>query len=275
MAPPDTSAPPRDLVEAWSSSAQAILDLMRTLSDDQFSLQTDLPGWTVHDVLAHLAHLESELAGDEPVLAAPDQVPADARGNAFRAYTERGVAARREESPAVLIEQLDDAVRRLRDTIGGDRPADPPASFPRPGTTWASLLNDRVVDYWMHEQDIRHAIGRAGGWDSPGSAVTVSGFFRALPFVVGRKVRPPAGTTVAWSVTDSSGTRSVTVEMGDDGRARPVDVAAEDADVELTMPVEDFVLACGGRRPPQRLAIEVRGDEELGSTVAVAMAVTP
>jgi uncharacterized protein (TIGR03083 family) len=275
MADSDASTPPRDLVEAWSSSAQAVLDLVRTLSKDELSLETDLPGWTVRDILAHLAHLECELAGDEPVLADEDQVPADARENAFRSYTERGVAARREEMPAVLIEQLDDAVHRLRATLDSDRPADPPASFPRPGATWAALLHDRVIDYWMHEQDIRQAVGRSGGWDSPGADVTIGSFWQALPFIVGKKVRPPAGTTVAWSVTDSSGTRSVTIEMGDDGRARPVDVPADEADVALKMPVEDFVLACGGRRDPAQLAIEVRGDDDLGSAVLAAMPVTP
>jgi len=76
-------------------------------------------------------------------------------------------------------------------------------------------------------------------------------------------------------VTGSSGTRSVTVEMGDDGRARPVEVPTEQADVALTMPVQDFVLACGGRRDPARLAIDVAGDDNLGSAVVAAMAVTP
>ncbi len=275
MAAPDTSTPPRELVEAWSGSAQAVLDLVRTLGDDDFSLETDLPGWTVHDILAHLAHLECELAGDDPVLADEDEIPAEARGTGFRAYTERGVAARREDLPAALIGQLDDAVSRLRVRLDGNDPAHPPTSFPRPGTSWASVLRDRVIDFWMHEQDIRRAIGRSGGWDSAGAEVTIGGFRTALPFVVGKKVRPPAGTTIAWSVTGSSGTRSVTVEMGDDGRARPVEVPTEQADVALTMPVQDFVLACGGRRDPARLAIDVAGDDNLGSAVVAAMAVTP
>jgi hypothetical protein len=41
------------------------------------------------------------------------------------------------------------------------------------------------------------------------------------------------------------------------------------------MPVQDFVLACGGRRDPARLAIDVAGDDNLGSAVVAAMAVTP
>lgn len=275
MAPADTSAPPSDLVDAWSTSAQAVLDLLRTLADDDFSRPTDLPGWTVHDVVAHLAHLESELAGDEPALADEDAIPVDAKADAFRAYTERGVAARRDDLPAVLIDTLDDAVGRLRETLASSAPSGPPASFPRPGTTWAALLRDRVVDFWMHEQDVRRAVGRSGGWDSAGAALTIDTFRSALPFVIGKKVRPPAGTTVAFTVTEDDGTWQVAVAVGDDGRARPVDMAPDEAQVALKMPVEDFVLACGGRRDPDRLAIEVRGDADLGAAVAAAMPVTP
>jgi uncharacterized protein (TIGR03083 family) len=275
MAASDTSTSQRELVEAWSASAQAVLDLVRTLGDAEFARPTDLPGWTVHDILSHLAHLECELAGDEPVLADEESVPDDARGDAFREYTERGVAARRDELPAALIEALDGAVVRLRETLASDEPAGPPASFPRPGTTWNSLLHDRVLDYWMHEQDIRRALGRSGGWDSPGAALTINTFRSALPFIVGKKVRPPAGVTVAWSVTGSGGTWETAVAVGEDGRAGRVNVAADDADVALTMPLEDFVLACGGRGDPADLAIEVRGDADLGSRVIAAMPVTP
>lgn len=275
MGSSDTPSPARDLVDAWSASADAVLALVRTLSEDDLERETDLPGWTVRDIVAHLAHLESELAGDEPVLADETMVPADARGDAFRAYTERGVAARRDEPAAVLIDQLDDAVQRLRDQLSSDDPGQPPASFPRPGTTWSSLLRDRVIDYWVHEQDIRAAVGRSGGWDSPGAEITLASFTSALPYVLGKKVRPPSGTTVAWSVTGHDGTSNVVVAVGEDGRAHRSDASPEDVDVTLEMPVEDFMLACAGRRDPDRLAIEMRGDTDLGAAVVASMAVTP
>lgn len=275
MGSSDTPTPARDLVDAWSASADAVLALVRTLSEDDLERETDLPGWTVRDIVAHLAHLECELAGDEPVLADETTVPADARDDAFRAYTERGVAARRDEPAAVLIDQLDDAVQRLRAQLTSDDPGQPPASFPRPGTTWSSLLRDRVIDYWVHEQDIRAAVGRSGGWDSPGAEITLASFTSALPYVLGKKVRPPAGTTVAWSVTGPDGTSHVVVAVGDDGRAHRVDASPEDVDVTLEMPVEDFMLACAGRRGPDRLAIEMRGDTDLGAAVVASMAVTP
>ena len=272
---PDTSTALTSLVQAWSTSAEAVLELVRHLDDDELAAATDLPGWSVRDIVAHLAHLESELAGGDRVLAGDDAIPADALGDPFRAYTEKGVAARRDRPWSELLVELEEAVARLRATLAADPPPDPPASFPRPGTSWEPLLRDRTFDYWMHEQDIRRAVGRPGGWDSLGAEVTVRQFRAALPFVVGKKVRPPAGTAIAWTVTRPGGVDDVTITMGEDGRARPVEQSAADADVRVSMSVEDFVLACGGRRPPDELDATVDGDAALGQAVLAAMSVTP
>jgi uncharacterized protein (TIGR03083 family) len=272
---PDTPTRSADLVQAWSASADAVLELVGHLDDHELVAATDLPGWNVRDILAHLAHLESELAGEASTLADESEIPADARDDPFRAYTERGVAARRARTTTELIAELERAVHVLRQTLEADEPGDPPASFPRPGTTWEPLLRDRTLDYWMHEQDIRRAVGHPGGWDSPGAELTVRQFAAALPYVVGKKVRPPAGTTVAFTVTRPAGADEVTIAVGEDGRARVVDVGADDADVHLSMSVQDFVLACGGRRSPDQLDATVDGDAALGAAVLAAMSVTP
>lgn len=269
------SATLRPLVEAWSASASSVLDLLTTLSEDDFATATDLPGWTVRDIVAHLAHLESELAGGEPVLADESEIPADARDDAFRSYTERGVAARRSRSTAELLAELTSAVDRLRTTLDAPEPPAPPASFPRPGRTWEPLLRDRTFDFWMHEQDIRRALDREGGWDSPGALLSIATLRAAIPYVVGKKVRPPAGSTIAITIEGTDWADTVTVNVGDDGRAREVAAGAEAPDAGLTMTAQDFVLAGGGRRDPATLEVEVTGDTDLARRVLTSLAVTP
>jgi uncharacterized protein (TIGR03083 family) len=274
MSTPSTSAL-RSLIDAWSASAQAVLDLVESLDEENLDLATDLPGWTVRDIVAHLAHLESELAGGDRVLASDDAIPADALGDPFRTYTEKGVAARRDRPWSELVVELEGAVARLRETLAANPPPDPPADFPRPGTSWEPLLRDRTVDYWMHEQDIRRAVQRPGGWDSPGAAVTLRVLQASLPFVVGKKVRPAVGTTVGWAVSTPSGTEDWVVRMEDDGRARPCEVTVADADASLSMSAEAFVLAGGGRAAPETLDVGLGGDVDLASRVLAAMTVTP
>jgi uncharacterized protein (TIGR03083 family) len=247
MGTPSTSAL-HNLVDAWSASAQAVLDLVQTLNEDDLDRATDLPGWTVRDIVAHLAHLESELAGREPVLASDDEIPEDARADPFRAYTEKGVAARRGRAWSELLVELEGAVATLRETLAVDPPPDPPASFPRPGATWAALLHDRVIDYWMHEQDIRQAVGRSGGWDSPGADVTIGSFWQALPFIVGKKVRPRPAPRLPGRVTTRPGRARSPSRWVTTGGRGPVTSRPTKPTSLLKMRVEDFVLACGGRR---------------------------
>lgn len=274
MAATDADSPLAPLVAAWSSAADDVLALTATLDDEAMATPTDLPGWTVLDVLAHLAALEAELAGD-PVLEVPDDaIPADALSDPFRAHTERGVAARRGRSAAQVRAELASAVERRRASLATDLPSDPNA--PAAGVAgetwpWETLLRNRVIDLWMHEQDIRRAVDRPGGFDSLGAQVTVMSFAVAMPFVLGRRVKPAPGTVVRWRVGEGADAWDVAVRMDDDGRARVVgsDVPA---DAEILMSTEEFVCACGGRG---EVSPAITGDTDLARQVLGSMAVTP
>ena len=47
-------------VLAWQSTTRDVIDLLRSLGDDEWSQPTDCPGWTVHDVLAHMVATAEE-----------------------------------------------------------------------------------------------------------------------------------------------------------------------------------------------------------------------
>ena len=274
MAETDADSPLAPLVAAWSSAADDVLALTAALDDEAMATPTDLPGWTVQDVLAHLAALEAELAGD-PLLEVPDDaLPSDALANPFKAHTERGVAARRGRSAAQVQAELASAVERRRTALAADLPSDPnaPAAGVAEETwSWETLLRNRVIDLWMHEQDIRRAVGRPGGFDTLGAQVTVMSFAVAMPFVLGRRVKPASGAVVRWRVGEGADAWDVAVRMDDDGRARVVgsDVPA---DAEILMTTEDFVCACGGRR---EVSPAITGDTDLARRVLESMAVTP
>jgi hypothetical protein len=90
--------------------------------------------------------------------------------------------------------------------------------------------------------------------------------------VVGKRVAPPAGTTVRLEVPDFGQRWAVTV--GDDGRAVPVPEDL-DAAVTITLDAEDFVVLAGGRRGVEATSPSYAGDEVLGRTVLENLAVTP
>lgn len=262
----------RGYVDAWSVTCEETIELLRGLAPDDWDRPTDLPGWDVRAVAAHLAHLESELAGTEQ---RPVEVPElDHVRSPMSRYTEMGPIARRDLDSAEIVDELARSVEARRSELAADPPTDPAGAPPRtPGGMpwdWQTLLSNRVVDVWMHQQDVRRAVGRPGGLDSPGAAHTVGVFARALGFVVGKKVGAPPGTVVAVEVRDTTG---FAVRVGDDGRAVPCDPTI-DATVRIGLGLEEFVVLSGGRRPRDSVEVAVTGDEDLGAKVLAALAVT-
>jgi uncharacterized protein (TIGR03083 family) len=253
-----------------------VVTLLRSLDDSDWSRPTDLPGWDVKGVASHLAHLESELAGvKQKRVELPER---DHYTAPTSMYTELGLVARADLTGAEITDELEECARSRHEQLRADPPTDgkgdPPRTPGKIGWDWETLLSNRVVDVWMHDQDIRRAVGRPGDMNTPGAAHTVVTFTRAFPYAVGKRVAPPAGTTVVLDVTGVSPVH-LAVEVNDSGRAVPLTTDPESPTVSLRMDVETFVVLAGGRRPASELSVGIEGDAELGGRILKAMAVTP
>lgn len=263
-----------ELVETWREAIAEFVALARDIPEDQWELPTDLDGWSVKDNVAHTAHLEAVLAG------APEEsiaVEGAAHVTGLTGlYTEQGVVARRGRDMAALADEIEQAAATRYAALRADPPTDGASKPPKtPGDVgWSTerLLSNRPLDVWMHEQDIRRAIGRPGGFDSAAARHTIAVFGVALPLVVGKRVAPPAGTTVRVDVPEAG--QSWTVAVGDDGRAALVD-AEESPAVRITLGAEDFILLAGGRRGVDATSADIEGDDALGRVVLANLTVTP
>jgi len=261
------------LVELWHRACLDLVSLAREIPREQWDLPTDLDGWCVKDNVAHTAHLEAVLAG------APEETLEVAEAPHLKSlmsyYTEQGVLARRDRDMESVAAEIEQAVATRYAALLAEPPTDPKAAPPRTpgGVPWdfQTLLSNRPLDVWMHEQDIRRAIGRPGGFDSPVADHVLRTFGRALPMVVGKRVAPPVGTTVRLEVPEKE--LGWSVRVGDDGRAAPADDA--EATTTVTLTPEDFVVLAGGRRPPSATQPRITGDEEIGRRLLESLAVTP
>jgi uncharacterized protein (TIGR03083 family) len=270
----DDSGHLHELVEVWRHACADFLTLVRDLSPEEGELPTDLAGWSVRDNVAHTAHLEAVLAGaPEETLEVPEAAHLT---GPMSHYTEQGVLARRDRGLGELADEIEAAVATRYAALQADPPTDGSAAPPRTpgGAPWdtRTLLSNRPLDVWMHDQDVRRATGRPGGYDSPAATHVLHVFARALPMVVGKRLAPPPGTVVRLAIPEAGLSRTVLV--GPDGRA----AAAEDGTVPtttVTLSAEDFVVLAGGRRPPEATAAVVEGDEQLGRRLLASLAVTP
>jgi uncharacterized protein (TIGR03083 family) len=258
------------LAETWGSLAEACFEL----SETEWALPTECPGWDVKDQLSHLIGIEQAIMG-EPV---PDWSGplGDHVKNDFAAANEPYVAVRRPLSgPAVRAEFVAVMAARLAQ-LDALTPAEWAAIgwSPMGQVPHAEFMTARVYDSWVHEQDVRRALDRPGGSGNAASAISLRRIQDAMPFVVGKKAGCADGTAVRFHVTgpgEDARTFTIVVEGG---RARPV--GADDAPtVTLILSSIDFTrLGCGRATAAQvdaEAGIDLDGDLEVGRSVLAAM----
>jgi uncharacterized protein (TIGR03083 family) len=261
-------------VEAYLDAVRGMLELARTLTDDEWWAATDLPAWNVFDNVAHVVAVEDELAGRSVSSSIHDWSQFPHATTPFQQYTEVGVEARRGLPPEELVAELESLVEeRSRQLTSA--PETPDAEMRGPAGMVgpvSRVMGTRTLDVWAHEQDVRRAIGRPPRMVGPAAEASLRRMVDALPIVVAQQAEAPAGSAVRVVVTGEP-RAAVTVRVDDEGRGVRDDEADPDAVLELDL--ERLQLLFCGRRPPTSVAVDVQGDTTLAERVISALAVTP
>jgi uncharacterized protein (TIGR03083 family) len=237
------------------------------LGEHEWKLPTDLPGWTVQDNLAHMIGTERMLQGLPA--AAPSTELGSYVKNPIGQFNEAEVAARRANTGSEVLAEWN-ALAELR--LATLRAADD-SSFAKemmnptgPGTM-ADFLQIRVLDCWIHEQDMRRAVERPGHMAGPAAEHTIDRLVRTIPIVVGKRAATPEGGAV---ILDISGGvhRHVVCEVNG-GRAAIVEAATHEPLATIRIDPEAFIILATGRRSVESIAdrIAISGDESLGRRV--------
>ncbi len=258
-----------DVVTLQKQAFQTLDDLCSSLTDEEWGRDTECPGWTVKDNLSHIIGTESAAFLGRP---APDHV-VDAKPwirNPGGQANEVQVDYRRPRTPAEVLAEFREVVAERTKQLDALSEDDLNAESWTPigQATVRDFLAIRVMDVWVHEQDIRRAVGKPGGYGDDVAALAYGRHASAMPFVVGKKVAPPEGTTV---VFDVEGFPPLAVEMTSP-RASTVDVPDEPT-TTLHMTHETFTRLSCGRGDPADVArdVKIEGDEALGRQVATSM----
>jgi uncharacterized protein (TIGR03083 family) len=282
---PQHPVPPSDLaglVVAFAQTAQAVVDLGRGCTEDDFARHTECPWWSVQDQVSHVAALESAFAGEPPLRVEVPDLP-HLRSDIAR-FMESGVHARRGRSGAEVVEELAGLLPRRIAAL-----SDPALTLdtviesaigPRPAGAFVGL---RVSDVWCHEQDIRAALDMPLALETAGAALFTSRVLGALPMIVARKAAVPVGQTVLVEVTGPvHGTAAVRVEQrtgpGSDGRPHGVVVepdAGSGPVTRITLSTEAFTRRGAGRRDLATTPYAVSGDPAIAAAVVEHLVITP
>ena len=258
---------PTDTIDKLEAIWHSVSALGAQLDEGQWKLPTDLAGWTVQDNLAHLIGTERRLQG-LPAAPMPAEM-GDHVKNPIGQFNEAEVESRRSHTGAEVLAEWNELAELRLKTLreADDAYFEQPMATPTGPGTMADFLHIRVLDCWIHEQDMRRAADKAGHLSGAPAEHTVDRLLRTIPIVVGKRAATPEGRAV---VVDLVGgvERHVVCEVND-GRAAIVDAAALEPLSTITVDSEVFIVLATGRRPASAVAdrILISGDTDLGQRV--------
>jgi uncharacterized protein (TIGR03084 family) len=240
-----------DVVDAFAEETAQLDEFLSALTPEQWLHASGCAGWSVGDVVLHLAQTEEAVVstfeiGNAGRPFADHVADAAARiGGAVDGLAEAAVEAERVDDPAAVLDRWRAAHAA---SIALLRAADPHErvnwiAVPLSARTLAAT---RLSEHWIHSMDIREPLGEPAA-DTDRLRFIARLAWRTLPYAFGREGED--APAVALRLTAPSG--ASWVFGGDD---------ADDAEVVITGPAGDWCRVAARRVAPAATALETQGD---------------
>jgi uncharacterized protein (TIGR03083 family) len=199
---------PVQTLSLFGDDRAALLQLLSSLTPDEWNLPTVCSNWTVKDVALHI------LGGDlgnislrRDAFYGLNPAPGEDFVVFLNRINEGWVQEARRISPRLLIDLLAFAGPQLFayfDTIDLDQvTAHVSWAGPDPSPVWLDVARE-YTERWFHQQHIRDAVGRPGQTNPRFLAPVLATFVYALPYTY-RDTHAPEGTTVQVHITGDAG----------------------------------------------------------------------
>ena len=264
-------SPTEPTIASFNEVCNSLYELTEGLSEAQWLLPSPCPGWSVADQLAHLIAFERLLLGEPSPEV--DISNAEHVHNEIGELNERWVESFRATPGNVLRENFREAAEARLLALRAMSPEDfelvgwsPIGQVP-----YRLFMETRVLDCWIHEQDIRVALGRPGGRAGAGERTTVDRLLAGIGRSLAKKVDHSEGKVVSLVLTGAI-PRVKTIAVIE-GRGSDRDDLSVDATV--TMDSWSFSRAATGRiSPEEALSSEgfaLSGDQGLGEGLVRAL----
>jgi uncharacterized protein (TIGR03083 family) len=274
---PATHLDKSDVLEGLFASWDAIDRLVSDLPDARWMSPTPLPGWCVHDVVAHVIGTESMLSGVASPQLDVDVATLDHVRNGIGQMNECWVRHMSGEPGADVLSRFRDVTTQRRSML--TKMIEPAwnalTMTPAGQDTYGRFMRIRVFDCWMHEQDIRQGLSRPpsdADLDSPAARHALDEMAASMGFVVGKLGNAPDGARVALELT---GPLARTIRVAVDGRASVVDDFADAAPTTVIRLDGLQFTRLGGGRPlgtDRPRDVEFEGDAEVGQRIVEHLA---
>jgi uncharacterized protein (TIGR03083 family) len=202
-------ASPIDVIDLFSEMRAQLLDLLSSLSPDEWSAPTVCDPWSVKDLAAHivgddLGHLSWQ-RDRHASAAGPDSY--DELVAFINRQNAQWVEAMRRFSPALIIDLLRFSGERFEaHLVTLDLASTGPSvdwAGPAPAPMWLHVARE-YTERWSHQQQIRDAVDRPGMKERRFFAPLLDAYVRGVPHAF-RDVEAPGDTHVRIEITGDAG----------------------------------------------------------------------
>ena len=258
---------PKDTIDKLEETFTSLTQFTSGLTEEQWKLPSQLPGWTVQDNLSHIIGTERVLQGlPETEHRASDLANVK---NDIGEQNEHHVDLRRKlTGTEVFAEWKELAALRINTLRSADDAYFAQESFTPTGPgTLADFLHIRVLDTWTHEQDMRRVVHQPGNQSGKSAGHTIDRLIRTIPIVIGKRAGTPEGETVVIEITGAVVRTIVTTITN--GRGQLSDIAPPKSLCTITMDSDIFLQLATGRATSQELIgkFSVIGNKELAAKI--------
>jgi uncharacterized protein (TIGR03083 family) len=268
--------PAFDVRPLLAAERSELLGLLHMLGDDEWSAGTVCTGWSVHDVALHLLGNDLGRLGQPSAAALAGAETFEELAATIEQSNEAWVATARAMIPATLVPDLLALTGGKLDVALATVDLQAPGVAVRwtgsgPTPCWLDLARE-YTERWLHQAQIREAVGRQPlqhrRWLHP----VIDTFVRALPQAYD-DVAAQVGTSVAFVVTGDAGGRWWLRRGPDRWHLEPAPERPADATVELPADAAWRFMARLGDVDAARASAVITGSRALGEPALSAVAV--
>lgn len=197
------------VIDLFQETLDHLLELLRELSEEEWTIPTICTGWSVKDVALHLLGVEIgniSSRRDRHILGS-NISNWNELVDYINIWNQEWVEVYRRISTPLLIELLDFVGEKAYEYLRSLDPFEIGGSIswagPEPQPVWLDIARE-YTERWHHQQHIRDAVKKPGLKDAKFFSPVLETFTRALPYTF-RHVSEPDGTSITLSVSGDSG----------------------------------------------------------------------
>lgn len=272
------AGPPLDARPLFAQERAKFIGLLQDLNPADWQRPTVCPGWSVHDLVAHVTHdYIRKLTGTRDDHESAGPRPGESLPVFLGRVNQEFVDTAASWSPRVLIDLISHLGPQL-DALwaAADMDALGMAVFwaepDKDAPVWLDVARE-YTEYWVHQQQVRDATGRPGAGDARLAEPVTDTFLRAIPWTL-RDLPRDLGTRLQIRVTGPGGgswtAERLTGTWAIDRGARPGQSAAV---VEVPSDTLWRVATRGITVDAALAQARITGDQELGSAVLTLVSI--